>query len=211
MSFDGLFLKLKRVIRPLIQIFRRRMETRKWARLSNGHTPIKIELGAGGKKGENGWTTIDLGGADIAHDLRFGIPLPNESVEAIYSSHLLEHLSYTQLLQFLGECKRVLVKGGTFRASVPNARFYLDCYLKGEDFKSKSEMHHPAICNTGSKIDQINYIAYMGEEHKYMFDEENLVKIFLIAGYASSVLSEFDMKIDPEDRRSESIYCIASK
>jgi predicted SAM-dependent methyltransferase len=211
MIFDGLLLGIKRAGRPLIQIFRRRMEAQKWSRLSSGQSPIKLELGAGGKKGVNGWTTVDLGGADIAHDLKFGIPLQNESVEAIYSSHLLEHLNHTQLLQFLAECRRVLVPGGTFRASVPNARLYLDCYFKGVDFKSKSDMHPPAISDTGSRIDQVNYIAYMNEEHKYLFDEENLVNIFLITGYSKSELSQFDIEIDPEDRRFESIYCIASK
>jgi len=177
----------------------------------HGQAPIKLELGAGGKKGANGWTTIDLGGADISHDLRHGIPLDNESVEAIYSSHLLEHLNHKQLIQLLHVCRRVLVKGGTIRTSVPNSRLYINCYLNGTEFKTKSEMHQPAICYTGSRMDQINYIAYMNEEHRYMFDEENLVNIFLVSGYSDSSLREYDHTIDPEDRRYESIYCVARK
>jgi predicted SAM-dependent methyltransferase len=202
---------LKIVAVPIVKFFRHQIEGRKWDRLMRNQPPIKLELGAGGKKGTNGWTTIDLGGADIAHDLRHGIPLKNESVEAIYSSHLLEHLNHKQLVELLQECRRVLVKGGTIRASVPNSRLYIDCYLSGKEFKSKSEMHQPAICDTGSRMDQINYIAYMDEEHRYLFDEENLVNIFLISGYTDSSLSEYDHTIDPEDRRYESIYCVARK
>ena len=32
---------------------------------------------------------------------------------------------------------------------------------------------------TSSPIDGINYIAYMGGHHKYMFDETNLLKLIL--------------------------------
>ncbi len=196
---------------PLAKSFYRQIEARKWNRLKNGRAPIKLELGAGGKKGTNGWTTIDLGGADIDHDLRFGIPLDSESVEAIYSSHLLEHLNHKQLLQLLHECRRVLIKGGIMRTAVPDSRLYIDCYLNGKEFKPKSEMHQPAICNTGSRMDQINYIAYMNEEHKYMFDKENLVNLFLISGFATASSSDFDPAIDSEDRQYESIYCVARK
>lgn len=50
---------------------------------------ICLELGSGAKKGENGWTTIDLIGADICHDLRNGIPFRSNTIDKIYTSHML--------------------------------------------------------------------------------------------------------------------------
>ena len=201
--------KLNQVIKTLA--FRKYIERRKWKALLLQNHEIRLELGAGGKRGSNGWTTVDFGGADISHDLRRGIPLPDSSVHHIYSSHFLEHLDFKEILSILQECKRVLVNGGRLSTAVPNAKFYLDAYSEGREFKDKELMHQPSICHTDSLIDQINYIAYMGKEHKYMFDEENLVKIFKIAGFRKSSIRAFDRSLDEPEREYESIYSIAFK
>ena len=53
--------------------------------------PIKLELGAGSCKGQNGWTTIDLFGpeCDLNLDLLRPLPFDDDSVAEIYSSHFL--------------------------------------------------------------------------------------------------------------------------
>lgn len=48
----------------------------------------------------------------IAHDLSSGIPLSDESCNAVYHSHVLEHLRREDGLQFLQECYRVLARIG---------------------------------------------------------------------------------------------------
>ena len=77
-----------------------------WYKLKN-KKDIKIELGSGANW-ENGWTTVDMGGADIYWDLRHRIPLKSETVSYIYSSHLLEHIPYKDMIKFLNECWRIL-------------------------------------------------------------------------------------------------------
>jgi SAM-dependent methyltransferase len=69
-----------------------------------------------------------------------GIPLPDNSTECVYHSHVLEHLPRPVARQFLLECKRVLVPGGILRIVVPDleqiARDYvriLDRRRGGED------------------------------------------------------------------------------
>lgn len=63
-------------------------------------------------------------------DLRKGIPLPDQSVDAIYHSHVLEHFSRPDGERLLKECCRVLKPGGTIRVVVPDleqiARGYLE-------------------------------------------------------------------------------------
>ena len=49
--------------------------------------------------------------------------------------------------------------------------------MNDKELKSSQEFWKPGQCETGSRIDQLNYTAYMGGEHKYMFDNENLVNI----------------------------------
>lgn len=168
-----------------------------------------LELGAG-KKGENGWITVDIeNNPDILWDLRLGLPFPNESISKIYSSHFFEHLSYKEGQKFFGECLRVLVPFGTFSICVPNARIYIEAYLKGlsiDDFC----IYKPAF-NYTTKIDYVNYIAYMHGHHKYMFDEENLFYILKSVGFRNVRLRKFDPELDLKERDYESIYFEAEK
>jgi predicted SAM-dependent methyltransferase len=182
----------------------------KWLKL-RGNDLIFLELGSGPKRGENNWTTVDFFGVDIPWDLRFGIPLPDNSVSKIYTSHLLEHITFVQLIKFLKECRRCLNADGEFIVSVPNAELYLNAYHNKKYFRPHKECWPDAVSNTGSYIDQINYIAYMGNEHKYMFDEENLLNILLISGFNDAKIRRFDPVLDLLERDHESIYAIAYK
>lgn len=182
----------------------------KWRALSNSHL-VLLELGSGAKKGVNGWTTVDLNGADIIHDLRNGIPLPESSVDKIYTSHMFEHIPYNNLVPFINECYRVLKPGGELSVSVPNAGLYIKAYYERRTFREKGKDYIPAIVDTGSFLDQVNYIAYMDGLHHYMFDEENLINTIKKAPFKSVTSRKFDADIDLEARNYESIYASAIK
>lgn len=173
---------------------------------------IKLELGSGNKKGKNEWTTIDCcGGADIFWDLRYGIPLKSSTVDYIYSSHLLEHIPYKEMILFLTKCRKLLKKDGVFSVCVPCAKHYIKAYLNEDKFFEKNKACKGAIVDTGSNLDQVNYIAYMAGTHNYMFDEQNLVNILKKAGFKRVRIRNFDLKIDKKERDHESIYALAYK
>lgn len=173
---------------------------------------IYLEIGAGSKKGENGWITLDLRmKSDICWDLRKGIPFPDESIHKIYSSHLLEHLYFDEGQGLLDECLRVLVKGGIFSICVPNARLYIEAYLKGNELDHSKFFGCKSAYNNTSRIDYVNYIAYMGKQHKYMFDEENLVAVLENKNFKNVHLRDFDPNLDKQKRDFESIYAEAQK
>lgn len=56
----------------------------------------------------------------IHHNLLYGIPLKDKSVENIYTSHFLEHLTEKQGKNILIESFRVLKKGGILRIVIPS-------------------------------------------------------------------------------------------
>ena len=55
--------------------------------------------------------------------------------------------------------------------------------MSGKRFRPEREGWKPAQCETGSLIDQLNYNVYMDGQHKYLFDDENLVKVLQICGF----------------------------
>jgi hypothetical protein len=124
---------------------------------------------------------------------------------------MLEHIPYRDLTILLQECLRVLVPGGSFSVCVPSVKMYIDSYNRGASMVDFSTCFEPAFCDTGSLVDQLNYTAYMGGEHHYMFDEENIVKIMLQAGFENVHLREFDPQLDMPERQWESLYAIAYK
>jgi SAM-dependent methyltransferase len=78
------------------------------------------------------WTNLDAAPVSpeiIAHDLRSGFPFAAETFDAVYGSHVLEHLEPEAGAQLLQECFRVLKPGGVVRIVVPDletiARLYL--------------------------------------------------------------------------------------
>lgn len=183
---------------------------KKFKALGNTSAPICLDLGGAGS-GHGEWTTVDMTKeCDIFWDLRQSIPMTANSVSKIYSSHLFEHLTYQQGQKLLQESVRLLKPGGTFLICVPNARMYIESYLGLRDLPSDCFGYLPAFNNTSS-IDAINYVAYMGGEHKYMFDQENLLHILTGAGFADAQKRDFDPETDRAERDYESLYAIATK
>jgi predicted SAM-dependent methyltransferase len=197
---------------PIAGAIMHQLSKRKIRRLLRERRHIFIELGAGNKSGTGNWLTIDMTrNCDIYWDLRKGIPFPNGSVKRIYSSHFFEHLSFAEAQQFLDECKRALEPTGRFSICVPNSRIYIDAYAKGNSLDEATFFGWRPAYNHTTRIDYVNYVAYMAGEHKYMFDEENLVFILRSKGFRNVRLREFDPSLDMAERDFESIYAEAEK
>ncbi|HMH44264.1 MAG TPA: methyltransferase domain-containing protein [Pyrinomonadaceae bacterium] len=100
-----------------------------------------LNLGCGSRY-HSGWINIDIvpaGPGVIAHDLRQGIPLADNSCEAVYHSHVLEHLRRPEALQLLRECYRVLKPGGILRVAIPDLERICRIYLEKLEAALKSD------------------------------------------------------------------------
>jgi predicted SAM-dependent methyltransferase len=197
---------------PVAASVKHQLSRRRIRRLLKERNEISVEVGAGDKRGQGEWITIDISKTcDIYWDLRRGIPFPNESLKKIYSSHFLEHLSFKEAQQFLDECKRVLVPYGKFLICVPNARIYIEAYARRDSLDATQFFGYKPAYNHTTRIDYVNYTAYMNGEHKYMFDEENLLHILESKGFKNVHLRQFDPSLDLQVRDFESIYAEAEK
>jgi predicted SAM-dependent methyltransferase len=84
----------------------------------------KLQLGTGGNV-LAGWLNTDIhdfrrSGEVVYMDARRPFPLPAGSFDAVYSEHMLEHLTYEDGLRCLRECHRVLRPGGRIRVATPS-------------------------------------------------------------------------------------------
>lgn len=108
----------------------------------------------------NDWTNIDLvasGPGVRQYDLRRGIPCDDSSFDAVYHSHVLEHITPEGATPMLAECFRVLRPGGVIRVVVPNleqiARVYLDSISEAESGTDVATANHHWM--TLEMIDQL--------------------------------------------------------
>ncbi len=83
---------------------------------------LKVHLGPGQKNYLDGWVNVDAntftGKCDVWADLRNPLPFRNETVDAMYSHHVIEHLPNIE--HHFKEAHRCLKPGGVYRVGGPN-------------------------------------------------------------------------------------------
>lgn len=100
-----------------------------------GDNKLKLNIGSHIIMFHNGWVNMDVlnlsqfaireGYKFLQHDSRTKLPFGDETVDLIYSSHFLEHLTYDDAVVFMTECKRVMKKGATMRLMLPDTELLM--------------------------------------------------------------------------------------
>lgn len=91
-----------------------------------------VNLGCGDRF-HSDWINVDLipNSKDVLQvDVVRGLPFPNESIDAVYASHVLEHLTKEEGLRLVSEAFRVLKRGGVLRVVVPDLETIINEYRK---------------------------------------------------------------------------------
>lgn len=106
-------------------------------------------------------------------DIVTGLPIPASSCEAIYCSHVLEHLALEDFRKALANTHRYLKPGGTFRAVLPDMRYYIDQYLNDQRSDACSELL--AVSRLGRPVRPRGFTAFVREwlgncHHLWMWD-----------------------------------------
>ena len=95
-----------------------------YRRFRQNGRPIKAHLGCGQKNYLPGWVNVDANfitaKIDLWANLEQGLPFRNNSVEKVYSFHVIEHLPDSALAPHFREMFRVLAPGGVIRVGGPN-------------------------------------------------------------------------------------------
>jgi predicted SAM-dependent methyltransferase len=151
-------------------------------------------------------------------DATKSIPLPPNSVEAIYTSHMFEHLSRQGAKSFLYEAKKILKIDGVLRVSIPDLKIYIEKYLANGDadeFMTGILVEAPSINTLKQKI----FLFLNGyRHHQWMYDGESLSVLFREAGFKNIKVcakGETSIKnstgLDLFERGKNSVYVEGSK
>ena len=153
---------------------------------------MKLELGCGFRPTRS-YEHNDL--HPFPHVEHVGEPwmleLPDNSLEEVLALAFIEHLTYEQTLDTFRNVRRMLKMDGLFLFDVPNypvwAQYYLDS-LSGKD--------------TPVPLDHIRrtlfgWQRWLGDEHKYGWDEQHLVETLKMTGF-----QEYTLDVNPFIKRT---------
>lgn len=163
---------------------------------------VKLHLACGPNIVDD-WVNIDiLHGKNIKHhDLRKPLPYTDNSVDAIFHEHFIEHLTKSEAEAFLLDCFRVLKKGGAMRVGWPDLKRLISAYL----LKKKSYMDyvlpHLEEHRYGKNYDELFSDCLFGWEHRYAYTARHLVRVLETAGFKGISIkkpgqSDFDIALD---------------
>jgi SAM-dependent methyltransferase len=141
------------------------------------------------------------------------IPCADASTDAVYSSHMIEHLDRTEARAFLAEVLRVLRPGGVVRIAAPDLSGLVGQYLESGDadrFITGSHMGLDRPCGLRAWV---KWALVGPRHHLWMYDGESLARLIRAAGFAevgvvppgSTRIAE-PGRLDLWERASESVY-----
>lgn len=133
-----------------------------------------------------------MDGSVVVHDLRRGIPATDNSVDAVYHSHMLEHIELADVPLFFAEVLRVLKPGGIHRVVVPDLELHTREYIAHLEAGAANhdEAIYPILGQAvrreahGTSLQSplrrrvenlvLGDARRRGETHQWMYDELNL-------------------------------------
>lgn len=147
-----------------------------------------------------------------------GLPIPDSSVEALYSCHMIEHLSRTGAGRFLEEARRVLIPGGVIRLAVPDLRRLANRYLATGDADKFIATTYLGQEDDESFAGRLSTLIAGPRLHGWMYDETSMVRLLrdqCFSEVAAVPPGETRIRepgeLDLREKEDESIYVEALK
>jgi len=150
---------------------------------------VKLNIGSFTTMFYYGWINIDT--IDLKQwaqangyifeqmDVRQSLPRAPDTVDLIYASHFIEHLTGDEALKFLQDCWRMLKPGGVIRLTVPDAYLIAQKYVNHEIM----EYRHVNVGVEKAEDEAEAFYRLLMEGHKLTWDGPSLVSFLKGIGY----------------------------
>jgi SAM-dependent methyltransferase len=117
------------------------------------------------------------------------LPFASGSVDAIYASHVWEHLYYEDARRATNECFRVLKRGAYLRLVVPDLQLYCEQYLgRLNDPAAAKALHGKLLYRHLAREKSLLIRLYTAvvdfHTHKFMYDEAAMMEMLRESGFS---------------------------
>lgn len=132
------------------------------------NNPLRLHIG--GREVKQGWKILNIEpqeGVDYVGDIKDMSGFADESVDEIYGSHVLEHVSQLDILPTLKQFYRVLKPGGRLMVSVPDLEMLCKLFLA--DGITKEIRFHVMRMMFGGQTNAYDF-HYIGLNHEFLQD-----------------------------------------
>ncbi len=144
----------------------------------------KLNLGGGRKWSMEGWENLEY-----AHvydlDLNLLRGYADDSVNLIYASHSLEHLSFEKVALLLLDCRRILKPEGILRVICPDVNFMLGVE------KMQTLIGWPWLIGKPEMV-------YKAHDHRSHFSSVSMSILFMCAGFREIQVMAWNSSRDQE-------------
>lgn len=134
----------------------------------------------------------------VIRDLRRGLPFHDRTVQAIFSSAMLEHLEPPVVTRLMQECHRVLIPGGIVRLIVPDLHAAARAYVEEVKVRPGAEPGRAFISFLaafdiwkGHGLRRFLTFLFSRSQHRTMFDEWSLRECLAAAGFEDIQRKEY--------------------
>jgi len=147
----------------------------------------------------------------IVRDLRRKLPFDSASIDCVYTSHVLEHLTRADARNLLSDIYRILKNGGLLRVVVPDLAFGARRYLAALERN---------VDDTAAAPELLNWLALskpgLRAPHLWMYDAPTLRRELVAVGFDNVVVREHKTGSLPDcelldNRPDESLHMEAEK
>jgi len=146
-------------------------------------------------------------------DATKGIPLPDNSVEVLYTSHMVEHLDRDEIRTFLKEAIRVLIPLGIIRIVVPDLEIFARQYIADGDADIFMRKTHLGRQKPKTFRDKVQYVLVGDRHHQWMFDGRSMILLLSSMGFKNpqvlppgSTTIPNPGELDLCERKEDSVY-----
>lgn len=129
-----------------------------------------IRLHIGGKQPKQGWKIFNIEpdiNVDYVGDIKDMSQFADESVDEIYGSHVLEHVSQNEIVPTLKGFFRIIKQGGRLMISVPDLETLCKLFL--HEGISKDIRFHIMRMMFGGQINAYDF-HYIGLNYEFLYD-----------------------------------------